>query len=117
MVIVLFSISVNEIFGNSDPIFSICVFILIPFQKGFSHGIRPRDQILQGLFCTDVLKVQPVDFLPQGNFGTGICIFLEFSLLFFRRVRCFKIGDYGGPVEGLLLANFLVIIKAESTYF
>ena len=117
MVIVLFSMSVNEIFGKSDPIFSICVLIFSPFQKGFSHGIRSRDQILQGLFCTGVLKVQLVDFLPQRNFGIGICIFLEFSLLIFRLVQCFKNGDFGGPGDGLLLANLLVIIKAESTYF
>ena len=117
MVIVLFLISVNEIFGNSDPIFSICVFIFIPFQKGFSHGIRSQDQILQGLFCTGILKVQLVDFFPQRNFGIGICIFLEFSLLIFRLVQCFKTGDFGGPGDGLLLANLLVIIKAESTYF
>ena len=117
MVIVLFSMSVIEIFGKSDPIFSICVFIFSPFQKGFSHGIRSRDQILQGLFCTGVLKVQLVDFLPQRNFGIGICIFLEFSLLLFRLVQCFKTGDFGGPADGLLLANLLVIIKAESTYF
>ena len=117
MVIVLFSISVNEIFGKFDPILSICVSMFSPFQKGFSDGIRSRDQILQGLFCTDVLKVQPVDFLPQGNFGIGICIFLEFSLLLFRLVQCFKTGDFGGPGDGLLLANLLVIIKAESTYF
>ncbi len=64
MVIVLFSISVNEIFGKSDPILSICVSMFSPFQKGFSDRIRSRDQILQGLFCTDVLKVQLVDFLP-----------------------------------------------------
>ena len=117
MVIVLFSMSVNEIFGKSDPIFSICVFIFSPFQKGFSHGIRSRDQILQGLFCTGVLKVQLVDFLPKSNSGIGICIFLEFSLLLFRLGQCFKTGDFGGPADGLLLANLLVIIKAESTYF
>jgi hypothetical protein len=58
MVIVLFSMSVNEILGKSDPIFSICVFIFSPFQKGFSHGIRSRDQILHGLFGGWVLKVQ-----------------------------------------------------------
>ena len=115
--IVLFSISVNEIFGKSDPIFSIWVFIFCPLQKGFSHGIRSRDQILQGLFCTDVLKVQLVDFLSQGNFGIGICLFLEFSLLLFRLVQCFKTSDFGVPVDGLLLDNLLVIIKAESTYF
>ena len=114
--IVLFSMSVNEIFGKSDPIFSICVFIFSPFQKGFSQGIRSRDQILQGLFCTGVLKVQLVGFLPQRNFGIGICIFLEFSLLLFRLAQCSKTGDFGGPAEGLLLANLLVIIKAESTY-
>ena len=107
MVIVLFSMSVNEIFGKSDPIFSICVFIFSPFQKGFSHGIRSRDQILQGLFCTGVLKVQLVYFLPQRNFGIGICIFLEFRLLLFRLVRYFKTGDFGGPADGLLLAAFL----------
>ena len=117
MVIVLFSISGNEIFGNSDPIFSICVFIFSPFQKGFSHGIRSQDQILQGLFCTGILKVQPVDFLPQRNFGIGIRIFLEFSLFLFRLVRYFKTGDFGGTGDGLLLANLLVIIKEESTYF
>ena len=116
IVIVLFSISVNEIFGKSDPIFSICVFIFSPFQKGFSHRIRSCDQILQGLFCTGVLKVQLVGFLPQRNFGIGICIFLEFSLLLFRLAQCSKTGDFGGPAEGLLLANLLVIIKAESTY-
>ena len=117
MVIVLFSMSVNEIFGKSAPILSICVSMFSPFQKGFSDGIRSRDQILQGLFCTDVLKVQLVDFLPQSNFGIGFCIFLEFSLLLFRLVQCFKTGDFGGPGDGLLLANLLVIIKAESTYF
>ena len=63
------------------------------------------------------LKVQLVDFLPQSNSGIGICIFLEFSLLLFRLVQCFKTGDFGGPADGLLLANLLVIIKAESTYF
>jgi hypothetical protein len=57
MVIVLFSISVNEIFGKSAPIFSLLVSIFSPFQKEFSHGIRSRDQILQGLFYTGVLKV------------------------------------------------------------
>ena len=117
MVIVLFSMSVNEILGKSDPIFSLCVFIFSPFQKGFSHGIRSRDQNYQGLFCTGVLKVQLVDFPPKHNFGIGICIFLEFSLLLFRLVQCFKTGDFGGPGDGLLLANLLVIIKAESTYF
>ena len=117
MVIVLFSMSVNEIFGKSDPIFSLCVFIFSHFQKGFSYGIRSREQILQGLFCTGVLKVQLVYFLPQRNFGIGICIFLEFSLLLFRLVRYFKTGDFGGHADGLLLANLLVIIKAESTYF
>ena len=117
MVIVLFSMSVSEILGKSDPIFSLRVFIFSPFQKGFSHGIRTRDQILQGLFCTGVLKVQLVDFLPQSNSGIGICIFLEFSLLLFRLVQCFKPGDFGGLGEGLLLANLLVTIKAESTYF
>jgi hypothetical protein len=54
----LFSISVNEIFGKSAPIFSLLVSIFSPFQKGFSHGIQSRDQILQGLFCGWVLKVQ-----------------------------------------------------------
>ena len=57
MVIVLFSISVNEIFGKSAPIFSLLVSIFSPFQKEFSHGIQSRDQILQGLFYTGVLKV------------------------------------------------------------
>ena len=117
MVIVLFSMSVSEILGKSDPIFSLRVFIFSPFQKGFSHRIRSRDQILQGLFCTGVLKVQLVYFLPQRNFGIGICIFLEFSLLLFRLVRYFKTGDFGGPADGLLLASLLFIIKAESTYF
>ncbi len=117
MVIVLFSMSVNEIFGKSDPIFSLSLFIFGPFQKGFSQGIRSHDQILQGLFCTGVLKVQLVDFLPQSNSGIGICIFLEFSLLLFRLVQCFKTGDFGGLGDGLLLANLLLIIKAESTYF
>ena len=114
---VLFSMSVNEILGNSAPIFSLCVSIFSPFQKGFSHGIRSHDQILQVFFCTGILKVQLADFLPQSNFGIGICIFLEFSLLLFRLVQCFKTGDFGGPGDGLLLANLLVIIKAESTYF
>ena len=58
MVIVLFSISVNEIFGKSEPIFILLVSIFSPFEKGFSHGIQSRDQILQGLFCGWVLKVQ-----------------------------------------------------------
>jgi len=106
IVIVLFSMSVNEIFGKSDPIFSFCLFIFSPFQKGFSHGIRSCDQILRGLFCTSVLKVQLVDLLPQRNFGIGICIFLEFSLLLFRFVQCFKTGDFGGPV-GCFLPTFL----------
>jgi len=117
MVIVLFSMSVNVIFGKSDPIFSIWVFIFCPFQKVFSHGIRSRDQIIQGLFCTGVLKVQLLDFLPQRNLGIGFRIFLEFSLLLFRLFQCFKTGDFGGPVDELLLANLLVIIKAESSYF
>ena len=81
------------------------------------NWIESRDQILHSLFDSFVLKVQLVDFLPQRNFGVGICIFLEFSLLLFRLVQCFKTGDFGGPAEGLLLANLLVIIKAESTYF
>ena len=76
MVIVLFSISVNEIFGKSAPIFSLLVSIFSPFQKGFSHGIQSRDQILQGLFCTGVLKVQFVDFLFQHKVVVCICKFL-----------------------------------------
>ena len=84
MVIVLFSMSVNEIFGKSDPIFSICVFIFSPFQKGFSHGIQSRDQILQGLFCTGVLKVQLVNFLTQYYLRVGVCKFFQFSLLLLR---------------------------------
>jgi hypothetical protein len=58
MVIVLFSMSVNVIFGKSAPIPSLWLSIFSPFQKGFSHGIQSRYQILQGLFCTGVLKVQ-----------------------------------------------------------
>jgi len=77
MVIVLFSISVNEIFGKSAPIFSLLVSIFSPFQKGwFSHGIQSRDQILQGLFYTGVLKVQFVDFLFQHKVVVCICKFL-----------------------------------------
>ena len=107
MVIVLLSMSVNEILGKSDPIISLCVFIFSPFQKGFSHGIRSRDQILQGLFCTGVLKVQLVDFLPQRNFGIGICIFLEFSLFLFRLVDTSRLAILAVRSMGCFLPIFL----------